>query len=46
MKVLKKHDWLVINENLEEMSPKEYYKEKFKKIVEEIKINESKKKID
>jgi len=28
------------------MSPQEYYKERFEKIVEEIKINESKKKID
>jgi len=37
---------LVKNENLEEMSPIEYYKENFKKIVEEIEINESKKKID
>jgi len=37
---------LVKNENLEERSPKKYYKENFKKIVEEIKINESKKKID
>ncbi len=44
MEPLKKRKWLTKNEKMQEMSPKEYYKEVFKEIVEEIKINESKKK--
>ena len=40
IKALKKKNWLIKNEKMEELGPKTYYCEKFKEIVCEIKNNE------
>ena len=46
MKVLEKREWLVENEDIQFISPKEYSKKAFGKLVEEIKRNEKKFKIN
>jgi len=38
--VLKKRQWLTIDEKMTDMSPKEFYEEKFREIIQEIKENE------
>lgn len=40
MKVLEKREWLVENEDMQFISPKEYSKRAFGKLVEEIKSKE------
>ena len=39
---MKKRVWLKKDEEMKDLSPKEYYKEQFKQIVEEIKDNHKK----
>lgn len=40
IKALKKENWLIKNEMMEDLGPKKYYYEKFKEIVLEIKNND------
>ncbi len=40
---LKKREWLIKNEKMQDISPKKYYKEKFKEIIQEIQKNANKK---
>lgn len=39
--MLKKRQWLTINEKMADMSPKEYYEEIFKEIIQKIIENEN-----
>ncbi len=39
MKDIKQRKWLIENDNMLEVNPKEYYREKFKKLIHEIKMN-------
>jgi hypothetical protein len=45
IKTIKKREWLNKNEKMQDISPKKYYKEKFKEIVDEIQNNTSKKEV-
>lgn len=37
--IIRRRRWLEINEKMQNLSPKEYYKEMFKKLVQEINDN-------